>query len=226
MSGPVEVDPLWFKEFRRRIMRLWFFKSTGTALFLIGFFQAYFALLRFPSSTVTIMPTAWLDDAIAFWPPAFYIYASLWLYTALVPALQPSFKALVAYGLGIGSVCLTGLSFFYFFPTMVPFKAVEMSTEGSMAILRKIDLSGNACPSLHVATAIFTAMCMHQLLLTMRTPTWMRLGNWVWCALIVYSTMGIKQHVMWDVIAGIALGAVFGLIYPKYERLWITTKAR
>jgi membrane-associated phospholipid phosphatase len=209
----MNTAPKWQFEFKRRILRLWFIKATGTAFFLVVFFQLYFALLRFPSATVFEMPITKLDELVTFWPPAFYAYASLWVYTALVPALQPSFKALVVYGFGIGAVCLTGLSFFYFLPTKVPFNALELSTESSLAILRKIDMSGNACPSLHVATAIFTAMCLHRILFAIGSPSWIRLVSWVWCALIVYSTMGIKQHVFWDVAAGIALGAIFAFVY-------------
>ncbi len=217
----MNINLLWKTEFKHRIMRLWFIKAAGTALFLVVFFQLYFALLRSPSSTVIEMPTIWLDDAIPFWPPAFYVYASLWVYTALVPALQASFKALVVYGFGIGGVCITGLSFFYLLPTKVPFSAVELSTENSLAILRKIDLSGNACPSLHVATAIFTGMCLHQLFLKIQAPQWIRSGNLAWCVLIIYSTLAIKQHVVWDVVAGLALGGIFGLLYPRFERFWL-----
>jgi membrane-associated phospholipid phosphatase len=221
MSIKSNVGSHWPKKLKERLIRLWFFKATGTALFLVLFFQVYFALLHLVGVTAIVMPTTWLDDAIVFWPPAFYIYASLWVYTALAPALQPTFKALVGYGLGIASVCLTGLSFFYFLPTKVPFSAVEMSTESSLAILRKIDMSGNACPSLHVATALFTCMYLHRLLKNVRTPKWLQTGNWIWCALIVYSTMSIKQHVVWDVVAGLGLGGIFGLIYPYFERYWL-----
>jgi membrane-associated phospholipid phosphatase len=214
----MKADPRWWVEFKRRILRLWFIKATGTALFLFVFFQLYFALLRFPNSTIFEMPTTWIDDSIAFWPPAFYAYASLWVYTALVPALQPSFKALVIYGFGIGSVCIAGLAFFYFLPTKVPFNAVEISTETSLAILRKIDMSGNACPSLHVATAIFTAICLHRILVVIASPRWIRIISWVWCSFIVYSTMGIKQHVFWDVAAGLTLGAIFGFVYVQLTK--------
>jgi membrane-associated phospholipid phosphatase len=215
----------WQVEFKRRILQLWFLKASGTAFFLFIFFQLYFAVLRFPSAAPFEMPTIWLDELITFWPPAFYAYASLWVYTALVPALQLSFKELIAYGFGIGAVCVTGLTFFYFLPTKVPFNAVELSTESSLAILRKIDMSGNACPSLHVATAIFTAMCLHRILLTIGSPAWLRSISWVWCTLIVYSTMGIKQHVFWDVAAGLVLGVIWGAIYLQLTKDARSTRA-
>jgi membrane-associated phospholipid phosphatase len=208
----------WFSECSKRLMHLWFYKATGTALFTAIFFYSYFAVLKSPIYPVTIMATTSVDDWIAFWPPAFYIYASLWVYTALVPALQPNLLRLLGYGCGIGLLCLTGLVVFVFFPTAVPFSSTDWLTAPSLYLLRQIDLSGNACPSLHVATAIFTGLCLHRMLSSLACPRWLLVVNWVWCVLIVYSTMAIKQHVMWDVLAGILLALVFGWLYPKFEK--------
>ncbi len=209
----------WHLEAYSRILHLWFFKSTGTTLFMVSFFYSYFSLLRMPVFPVVTMPTTWVDDAVRFWPPAFYIYASLWLYTTLVPALQPTLLRLIAYGCGMGSLCLTGLVLFLFFPTTIPFTAsADWFNDPSLSLLRKIDMSGNACPSLHVATAVFTAMRLNKLLHDMRCPSWLSVVNWIWCILIVYSTMGIKQHVMWDVVAGLVLALLFGWLYPQLEK--------
>lgn len=208
----------WHVRAARRLMHWWFFKATGTAAFMGIFFYSYFAVLRAPTGPVTIMPTTWLDDAIPFWPPAFYLYASLWLYTALVPALQPSLLRLLGYGCGIGALCLSGLVAFSFFPTAVPFGFADWLVDPSLSLLRSLDMGGNACPSLHVATALFSALCLRRLLLELGGPGWIRLLNWIWCALIVYSTMAIKQHVFWDVLAGATLALVFALLYPHFER--------
>lgn len=224
--SPINSDssPHWRAQLAWRFMHLWFFKSTGTALFMVLFFYGYFALLKTPVFPVTLMPTTWIDDWLAFWPPAFYFYASLWVYTALVPALQDSFLKLIAYGCGIGTLCLTGLLTFLFFPTAVPFSAsAPWFQDPTLSILRKIDLSGNAFPSLHVAAAVFTCMALHTLLREVRCPQWLKIVNWVWCLLIVYSTMAIKQHVMWDVVAGIFLGLVFGLLYSRLEKRLMQT---
>jgi membrane-associated phospholipid phosphatase len=207
----------WYARCAERLMHLWFFKSTGTAAFMAVFFYSYFAVLHAPIGAVTVMPLTAIDDWVAFWPPAFYLYASLWVYTALVPALQPSLLKLVAYGCGIGSLCLSGLVIFSFFPTAVPYEFSSWLTDPSLSLLRSLDMAGNACPSLHVATAVFTAMAMHQLLADLEAPPWVRYVSWLWCALIVYSTMAIKQHVLWDVLAGLALGLFFGWLYSRLE---------
>ena len=208
----------WYAHYARRLMHLWYLKAIGTSAFMAIFFYAYFAALNSPVHPVTVMPTTPVDSFVAFWPPAFYLYASLWVYTSLVPALQPSLLRLVAYGVGIGTLCLTGLLLFTFFPTAVPYSSSSWPADASLSLLHSLDAPGNACPSLHVATALFTALCLHKLLREMPSPDWLKTLNWVWCALIVYSTMAIKQHVMWDVVAGIALAAVFGWLYPKLEK--------
>jgi membrane-associated phospholipid phosphatase len=216
----------WYARGAERLMHLWFFKATGTAAFMAIFFYSYFAVLHSPIGAVTLMPLTAVDDWIAFWPPAFYLYASLWVYTALVPALQPSLLKLVAYGCGIGSLCLSALVIFSFFPTAVPYEFSSWFTDPSLSLLRSLDLAGNACPSLHVATAIFTAMAMHQLLRDLQAPPWVRQASWLWCALIVYSTMAIKQHVLWDVLAGLALGLLFGWLYRLLEAWLVKVEAK
>ena len=207
----------WYTRGAERLMHLWFFKATGTAAFMGIFFYSYFAVLHSPIGAVTLMPLTWADDWIAFWPPAFYLYASLWVYTALVPALQPSLLRLVAYGCGIGSLCLSALVIFSFFPTAVPYEFSSWFTDPSLSLLRSLDQAGNACPSLHVATAVFTAMAMNQLLRDLEAPPWVQQASWLWCGLIVYSTMAIKQHVLWDVLAGMVLGVFFGWLYSRFE---------
>ena len=207
----------WYTRGAERLMHLWFFKATGTAAFMGIFFYSYFAVLHSPIGAVTLMPLTWADDWIAFWTPAFYLYASLWVYTALVPALQPSLLRLVAYGCGIGFLCLSALVIFSFFPTAVPYEFSSWFTDPSLSLLRSLDLAGNACPSLHVATAVFTAMAMNQLLRDLEAPPWVQQASWLWCGLIVYSTMAIKQHVLWDVLAGMVLGVFFGWLYSRFE---------
>lgn len=146
------------------------------------------------------------------------MYASLWVYTSLVPAFQPSFSRLAVYGVGIGSVCAIGLLFFFFLPTAVPFASADWFNDPALVVLRELDMTGNACPSLHVASAIFTAICLDRQLSSMRCPHWLKISSWVWCVFIVYSTLAIKQHVMWDALAGLLLGLVCAWLYGRFEK--------
>lgn len=208
----------WVQELARRAMHLWWLKSAGTALFMVLFFYSYFEILRYPVYPVTEMPTTRIDDWVSFSPSGFYVYVSLWLYTLLVPALQPTAVRFFAYGCSIGALCATGLVCFLFFPTAVPFGSMPWFNDPTLATLRRLDLAGNACPSLHVATAIFTAACLHRILQATGSPRWLQLLSWVWCLLVVYSTMAIKQHVFWDVVAGSGLALIFVWFHPHFEK--------
>jgi membrane-associated phospholipid phosphatase len=39
--------------------------------------------------------------------------------------------------------------------------------------------------------------------------------NWLWCLGILYSTVAIRQHVVFDVIAGAGLGAVVAVVHLR-----------
>jgi membrane-associated phospholipid phosphatase len=72
--------------------------------------------------------------------------------------------------------------------------------------LKTVDLGGNACPSLHAAFAVFSAICIRRLFRSLGMPGYAETLNWIWCAAILYSTLATKQHVLLDLVAGSLLG--------------------
>jgi len=169
-----------------------------------SFFHLYFHIQESPRFPVTQIPLTWLDRAIPLQTWGWFPYLSLWLYTSLPPAFQPDFWSLVYYGVWIGVVCGLGLLCFFFWPTAIPEAIVP--PQANFAWLHGIDLARNACPSLHVASAVFSSLWLHrQLRLVGAGLPWQSL-NFLWGVTIVYSTLVTKQHVVWDVVAGIALG--------------------
>jgi hypothetical protein len=186
-------------------------KALGISAFMWVFFLLYFHVLRNPVNPVTVMPLTALDRAIPFQPGAFAAYVSLWLYVGLPAGLMLSLREVLRYGVWMGSLCATGLLCFYLWPTAVPPYAFgpDVASHPGFALLQGVDAAGNACPSLHVATATFTALWVQKLLsLTHARPVWM-LANGLWLALIVYSTLAIKQHVALDALAGTLLAVAF-----------------
>ena len=186
-------------------------KTLGITAFMWVFFLAYFYLLRHPARPVQEMPLTALDRALPFQPAAFVAYASLWVYVGIPPGLMLSLREVLVYGLWMGSLCLVGLGCFYLWPTAVPLHvyAAGGAGQGGMALLQGVDAAGNACPSLHVATATFTAAWVHRLMRLTGAPAPMVALNGLWLALIVYSTLAIKQHVLLDALAGALLAALF-----------------
>jgi len=210
MSRPTPW-PAWAAEFGLRMRRYFVIKTLGITGATWLFFIGYFYILRHPAYPVTLMPLTALDHLIPLQPAALVAYLSLWLYVGFAPALQLTFRELIVYGLWISALCLTGLALFYFWPTAVPPRPLDVSGFPGFALLQGVDAPGNACPSMHVAAAIFSAIWLDHLLRQMRTPAALRLVNAVWFVAIAYSTMATKQHVVLDAAAGALLGAAFAL---------------
>jgi membrane-associated phospholipid phosphatase len=126
----------------------------------------------------------------------------------------------VSYGLAAVGLSVIGLGIFLFWPTAVPPPEVDWSLHSAFAFLRSVDASGNACPSLHVAFAVFTAVWFERLLRQMGAGRLVRALNWLWCLGILYSTVAIRQHVSLDVLAGAALGATVAVVQRRLLRVF------
>jgi membrane-associated phospholipid phosphatase len=211
----------WRTELGARVRWHFLLKTFGTTMFVCLFLLAYFQVQLNPSYPPTVMPLTDLDLLISFQPYALIAYVSLFVYVGVGPGLQKTWTDILAYCLTIGSLCAVGLAIFYFLPTQLPAVGVDESSFFAFALLHQIDAASNACPSMHVAIAIFTAMRVHAVLAEAGAPLWLRLLNGLWCALIAYSTLAIKQHVVLDVAGGLVLGAGFGaLVEPVRKRLF------
>ncbi len=214
----IPTQPLpWAVDFRARI-RSGFLSTTLWTTFLTGlFFVGYLFVQRHPAYAPITMPRTGLDLMIPFQPVALLAYVSIWIYVGVGPGLQRTKAEFAAYGFWLGAMCVLGLGIFYFWPTQVPVRALEATGFPGFGALRRVDQASNACPSMHVAVAIFTAVRIGDVLRLIRAPLRMRLLNVAWFMVIVYSTLAIKQHVVLDVVAGALLGAIFALMSLRWR---------
>jgi hypothetical protein len=190
-----------------RIASHWWLKFFGISAFITVFFVGYFLLLRFPVFPVTIMPLTALDRLIPFEPGALWLYLSLWCYVSLPPTLLRTRPELFAYGWLAGAVAVVGLAIFFFWPTAIPAATdIDWTRYPAFARLKTVDAAQNACPSLHVAFAVFSGVWLDRILRVMPARGFSRLVSAAWCAGIVYSTVATRQHVAIDALAGTALG--------------------
>ena len=199
----------WLRRLGRRFVIHWPLKAFGTTAFMGLFFWSYFWILEHPRSVAVVMPEIWLDRWVGFVPSAFPIYVSLWLYVFLPPAVMGNLRALVWFGVWVGAMCLFCLALFWWFPTQTPLVEMDWSLYPGLAVVKGVDAAGNACPSLHVASAVFGLCWMHRILVQLRSPAVLRWISAVQCVAIVWSTMATLQHVALDVFAGVAVGLVF-----------------
>jgi membrane-associated phospholipid phosphatase len=196
----------WHLQILARMKCHFFLKTFGITFFMLVFFAGYIYLLKNPFFPVTMMPLTVLDTAVGFQPGALFLYASLWLFVSLPPMLQATRGELIYYGLAVGSLCVAGLGCFLFWPTAVPAANIDWAHSYGFSMLKGVDAAGNACPSLHVATAVFSALWLNRQLFEVGAPHIVRWLNWTWCVGIVYSTLATKQHVALDMVAGVMLG--------------------
>lgn len=202
---------MWVREAGRRVRLHWVAKMLATALGIPAFFAAYFWVLRHPFFPVTTMPLTTVDDWVEFRSGALPLYASLWLYVSIAPALLKHRRELVAIGLSALLLSAIGLGIFMLWPTAVPAFEIDLKLHPDMVILKGLDVAANACPSLHVAFAVFNAIWLERLLRETHAPLSLRAFNAAWCLAIAYSTLATRQHVVLDVVAGIALGAAIAV---------------
>ncbi|MES2879356.1 MAG: phosphatase PAP2 family protein [Pseudomonadota bacterium] len=196
----------WHRQLAGALAQHFWLKALLTPLFIALFFGAYLYLLKSPTHPPTVMPLTALDHWISFQPAAISLYLSLWVYVSLPSALLGTQRELFDYGAAMAANCLIGLLIFYVWPSAVPPVLIDWALYPGMDYLKNMDAAGNACPSLHVATATFSALWLNCILNRCGAPRGMLCFNWVWCAGIIYSTVAIRQHVVVDVIAGMGLG--------------------
>lgn len=206
-------------DLRARISANWWLKFAGITAFILVFFAGYFLLQRFPRAAVTVMPRTALDRFIPFQPWTIGLYFSLWFYVSLPPALLRSRAEVYAYGRVAGIMAMVAFSIFFIWPTSIPpTTGIAWAAHPGFDLLKRVDASQNACPSLHVAFAVFSGIWLDRILRAMAVGVPARLLNVAWCAGIVYSTIATRQHVAVDVVAGAALGTLTGLFRPAVFR--------
>lgn len=215
MDIPVSSSCGGLREARRRFAFRWWLKTLGISAYITGFMFLYFTLLRHPQFPVKVMPLTALDRAISFTPWSLGLYATLWLYISLVPSLLWSWNEMREYLLQVTLLALSGFTVFLCWPSAVPDALIDWSIHPSVAFLKSVDAAGNACPSLHVAYAVLTAIWLQRLCRHLGGSVGLHLLNWLWCIGILYSTLATKQHVALDLYAGAALGTAVALLRPR-----------
>jgi membrane-associated phospholipid phosphatase len=206
----------WLHQAWIRGLTFWPAKMVGMTLGMTLFFAAYFWVLRHPHFPVTTMPITAVDRLISFQPEVLPLYLSLWFYVSLVPALLVERRELVSYTLAAVGISVIGLGLFSLWPTKVNWSDADWSQYPAFAFLHSVDASGNVCPSLHVAFAVFTAIWLDRLLRLMGAGCGVYAFNWLWCLGILYSTVAIRQHVVLDVLAGVGLGVIAALVHRRW----------
>lgn len=183
---------------------------------MVLFFVGYFLIANHPLFPVTLIPSTSLDRVIGFQPWALGLYASLWVYVSLPPGLIVERRELVIYGVAALCLSFAGMAVFFFWPTATPQPVIDWARYPSYVFLKNADQARNACPSLHVAFAVFSGFWIDRMLRRMDTRALIRVLNVIWGLGIVYSTLATKQHVALDALGGAILGGAAAALHGHY----------
>ena len=189
-----------------RILAHVWLKFLVTPAFVTVFFIAYFTVLRHPFSIPTTIPSTIVDRWIGFHPLALIPYISLWVYVSLPSLLIINLRELIGFAFGNAFLAGSGLLIFILWPTTTPPSGIDWSLHPSIQFLKNMDASGNACPSLHAAFAIFACLWFTRMLSRLNAGHLVHALNFAWAAAILYSTVATRQHVAIDALAGALLG--------------------
>lgn len=210
-SIPLTATILWLigmQFFGSKLHLLEYHKFAAmVAVCVAGGYQLYFWVQRNRFRRRVVCLKIRLDDLIPFVPEWIWIYS--FLYYLMIGVTVVSIQDL---GEGVhiifgGLILLvTGCAIFYFFPTNVPssFRDFEINSLSTryLAFVQSMDNDHNAFPSMHCALATYVG------LIVMDLPV---IGIWMggaYIGFIALSCLMVKQHVIADTMAGIALGAL------------------
>jgi len=199
----------WLRALWLRCKTLWPMKLVGNTVATLGFFPLYFWIMK-NAGQAWVLPLTAFDRLIAFWPALLPVYLSLWGYIALPVLLAKDKRELWSSSFGCAATTAIALVVFWFMPTAIPTFTIDAVPGSSLAFLKTVDSAGNAFPSLHVSFSVFACIVLARQLRDAMAPAWLRLFNVAWAVAIVYSTMAVRQHVLIDVLGGLALGLALG----------------
>jgi hypothetical protein len=205
-SITVEREQAYTCSIGERLASLFWLKTLGSICAISSFFVLYFIVLKHPLITVREVPLLPLDTWVPVLSSSVWIYFSLWVYICIPSSMMHQAGQLGVYLLGAFLMSAIGLSVFLFFPTTVPTWEIDWSQYRFLYFLKQSDASGNACPSLHVAFAVYSGFWLARMLRIVEATWPVHFVNVLWATLIVLSTLTTKQHVLVDVLVGIPFG--------------------
>jgi fatty acid desaturase len=163
----------------------------------------FFAIQYHPLFPASVVPATAIDRIIPFYPRAVVPYLSLYALLVLPLVLVREAREMRIMAFGFAWITVVSQVCFALWPTTLPvLPATAGSTNYLLQIVRSVDTSRNALPSLHASLAIFCALCCRRLLKGRAS----RIALWLWTVSILAATLLAKRHVFLDLVAGVSLG--------------------
>jgi len=162
-----------------------------------------------------LTPTS-LDSAVPFWPASGLVYLSIYLFIPATFVALRDFAVVSRFVYACLFAQLIAAVCFVVWPTAYPRGLYLVPTASPLGaalvdIVRSMDTPANCLPSLHVSSVVLCAVAL-------RADRGTRLG-FLLAVPLAFSTLTFKQHYFVDVLAGLALGLLAGLLFFRWPRL-------
>jgi hypothetical protein len=161
-----------------------------------------------PFGPAHLLPMTWLDSAIPFWPLSIWFYGTA-TWAALLAFLQAPDRVesrRLFFAVALAACCCWW--FFLLFPTTYPRHlyplpaGLDRWTQAQWDDLRGKDTPSNCFPSQHVALAWSLGLTWA----AFQRRRWAVALPIAWAALVTLGTLTTKQHYVWDLPPGFAIG--------------------
>lgn len=197
------------KTLKQRLFVEWKLKLFAGGAMTILFWCGYFLIQHMATTkSVTRMPELPVEKRIPFVPAAAIIYASQFVTMPSILAFIPSRRQMHECYFGLLLLVSMSFTIFYCWPTAVERNALPSGHFFLYDWIVSADAPGNACPSLHAAFGVFTGLFAGNIFHGSMRRRLILVLIWSWTAVVLISTLLIKQHVIMDLLAGGMLGAV------------------
>lgn len=175
----------------------------------------YLGAQHFPLRTPTLVPHTSLDEMIAFAPNWIWIYIAAYPYVPIAFFLLKKAQHIYAYANSYVILTIGSVFVFALWPTTLP--RAPFPTDSSVAgitleWLRGLDAPTNCLPSLHVATSLLSSWWLGC------QKRWWGVAGFIFTGLVIWSTLALKQHVVWDALTGV-LAATIAITATYYFNL-------
>jgi membrane-associated phospholipid phosphatase len=185
----------------------------GIAIILILYFFIVYFFIGKMNHTPEIDGLTFMDDIIPFVPffIIFYIIGDALFYAPLL--FMKTKREL--YWAGLNYFFILSVSFIFFY--LMPIEVVKPAMTGTdlftkITLMRiGLDTAYNAFPSLHVSLSVFAWYLFRQV-----NKKWSAYLLPIF-ALVIISTVFVKQHIFIDVLGGLAVGALFSWLHHKFK---------
>lgn len=189
---------------------------------------AYYGSRLITTHRVHVDLTNPLDDRIPLVPWTVSIYFGcylLWIANYIIAYRMEEKKAyrFASADLFAKMICL---AFFVLLPTtnVRPEIVGDSFWEAAMRLLYQMDAADNLLPSIHCLTSWFCFIAVRE---NDKIPTWYRVFTLVFALLVCVSTLTTKQHVLIDVVCGVALAELcYWLVNVSHFADWYACRMR